>query len=430
MNIHGWGRYQQINADIITPNSDDDYRQYLSNGPLIARGNGRSYGDSALAERVMSMLDCNQLLAFDAANGILHCESGVLLGDIINVFLEQGWFPGVVPGTQWITVGGAIASDIHGKNHHLVGCFSEFVKSFKLLLPSGDIVQCSRSEHPKLFHATCGGMGLTGIILSAELQLIKVPGDKIIQSVTPTRNWQSLLELFNEKQKATYSVAWLDCLARGKHFGRGLFITGEHATDEQSPHLSRPAKSFPAKPMSWLLNKYSMRAFNAHYYRNQKRSDEQHISLEDYFFPLDSVRNWNQFYGKRGFIQYQCVLPLHCAEKALTEVFNKLQDSGESALLAVLKRFGDENQNLLSFPMPGFTLALDFKASRQLPDFIKQLDDVVSYYGGRVYLTKDALVSAETFERMEPDCDPFRQLRAELGADKIFNSLQSIRLNL
>ncbi len=428
--ISGWGRHATIEANIYRPNSIANLRDLLAKQvAFIPRGNGRSYGDSAMATNVTSMLNFNCFSAFDPISGQLSCEAGVLLADIINSFSASGWFLPVTAGTKYISVAGAIASDIHGKNHHHVGCFSEFVESFDLLLANGEIITCSNTQHPKIFHATCGGMGLTGIILRARLKLIKVSSTNICQTVIKARHLDEIIELFTQHGDAPYSVAWIDCCAKGKNFGRSLLMLGEHAADRRYVIADRTQKKIPVRLLANLLNRHSIKLFNSYYY-HRPRSVKTTVDYNAFFYPLDHIAAWNRMYGKSGFIQYQFVIPNDRAKVAMKKIVTAIVDYGRGSFLAVLKRLGASNNNLLSFPCEGLTLALDFKIHHSLFAFLRQLDHIVCEHGGRVYLSKDACVDANSFATMYHQAETLRQLRAETGADRIFHSLQSRRLNL
>lgn len=434
--LHSWGRFPVTDAIVHVPRNAQDIRQLLQPTAAeatrfsgIARGLGRSYGDSALASHVVQTRQLDHFLDFDADSGVLTCAAGVSLDTILHHFTPRGWFLPVVPGTRFVSVGGAIASDVHGKNHHLDGTFGQHVQSLRLLLANGEIIHCSSTENSALFHATCGGMGLTGIILDATILLRRVPGSAVMQRTLRTRNLREVIELFDANVSTTYSVAWLDCLARGSALGRSLLFLGEHAKDGRYQAPRSGGISVPFSSPAFLLNRYSMNAFNALYYQRPINSErEQRIEAGNYFFPLDSIAHWNRLYGKRGFLQYQFVVPDESAHEAITRVLSTSSAAGKGSFLSVLKKFGPGNDNLLSFPMQGYTLAMDFKWERTLLPMLDELDRIVLDHGGRLYLAKDARMSAEIFRQGYPRWEEFAQLRAQTGADQIFNSLQSRRL--
>ena len=337
----------------------------------------------------------------------------------------------MTPGTRFVTVGGAIASDVHGKNHHISGTFCEHVMQMDMLLGNGEKITTSPIQHPELFHATCSGMGLTGIILSASIRLKPIASSNIVQTTIKAPNLAAVLQAFEDHQAATYSVAWIDCLATGKDLGRSLLMLGEHA--QEGPLLTQGNKAIPI-PLdmpAFLLNQTTISAFNALYYNKtlQTKSSQQ-IPYEPFFYPLDALANWNRLYGKSGFVQYQFVLPKAAGEIGLREVLERIANSGKGSFLAILKVFGKANQNLLSFPIEGYTLALDFKVEPSLFDLLNQLDQLVLKYRGRLYLTKDARMSESTFKSSYPRWSEFETLRQQYHAIGKFSSHQSQRLGL
>lgn len=434
MLIHGWGRYPTIDATIYSPTtctSASATLLTLSGRAVIARGMGRSYGDSALDAHVLSTAHLNLLLNFDESNGVVRCGAGVTLAELLEVFAPRGWFLPVTPGTKFISVGGAIASDVHGKNHHVNGCFSEYVDSFDLLLASGEVVTCSRNKYPDLFHATCGGMGLTGVIIEATLRLKPIHGAFIDQTTLKAGNLADALNLFAVYQASTYSVAWIDCLASGANLGRSLVMLGEHSADAKWVTQTKRPIGIPIDMPAQLLNRFSIRTFNTLYYqRIQNRRSLQRVHYEPFFYPLDGIHHWNRLYGKRGFTQYQFVLPKAAGLEGMTRILRKIAASHRGSFLAVLKAFGKQNANLLSFPIEGYTLALDFKLDDGLFALLEELDAMVLDYGGRIYLTKDARMSEKTFKRSYPHWEAFQEVRSRYGAQGKFASHQSQRLGL
>ncbi|RMD82363.1 MAG: FAD-binding oxidoreductase [Lentisphaerae bacterium] len=398
---------------------------------LIPYGNGKSYGDSALWRHIAVMQPMKRMLDFDEERGLLHCEAGVLLSEIIEVFLPRGWFLMVTPGTKLITVGGAIAADVHGKNHHRAGCFSSCVESFRLMLPDGTIRECSRESHRELFLATCGGMGLTGLILDAKIRLKRVNSCRIEQTLIRTESLEETFKAFEDYASTPYSVAWIDCLAKGKAMGRCHLMVGDFADDGDLNYRLPRRMNVPVEFPSFCLNSLSVTAFNTVYYHKAKAGVSQaKIGLDEFFYPLDSIHNWNRIYGRPGFTQYQFILPKAKSFDGLSEILERIARSGKGSFLAVLKLYGPANENWLSFPLEGYSLALDFKIDQGLFKLLDELDQVVLRYGGRIYLAKDVRVSRETFEQGYPNIGKFCELRKELGLDRKFKSLQSERLGL
>lgn len=432
MELSGWGRYPRVQADVVFPQSlPDFYEAVKRERPLIARGLGRSYGDSSLADHVLETRFYSRFQSFDEATGQLTCNAGVSLAEILEVFVPKGWFLSVTPGTRFVTVGGAIASDVHGKNHHVDGTFGKHVTEIRMVLGNGEEAVASPSQNADLFYATCGGMGLTGIITSATIRLKPIKSSQISETTVKAPDLEAVLNAFEENQGATYSVAWIDCLAKGKALGRSLIMLGEHA--ESSDLLVPEAKtlSIPFDMPNALLNHGTIQAFNMLYYNRVR--EQQHtrtVHYEPFFYPLDKIVHWNRLYGKQGFIQYQFVLPKEAGLRGMQSVLERIAASGRGSFLAVLKAFGEANQNLLSFPMEGYTLALDFKAEPAVFELLNELDKLVLNSGGRVYLTKDARMFEATFKESYPNWQQFETVRGHYHALGKFASRQSQRLGL
>ena len=430
MQINSWGMYPQIKSKKFTFNTKDNLKNILKeNSTLIPFGNGRSYGDSALNENIIYSKPYNYFLDFDEERGILHCQSGVLLSEIIEVFVPHGWFLKVTPGTKLITIGGGIASDVHGKNHHVEGCFSSCVEEFNLMIPNGEIKNVKKDD--ELFLATCGGMGLTGVILDAKISLKKINSKYINQTTIKTKNLKETFEAFEKYSHMPYSVAWIDCLASGEDIGKCLLMVGDFADDGKLDFKEKKKINIPFNFPSFALNSLSVKAFNWLYYKKAPDGEsKQKVDIDTFFYPLDAINNWNRIYGKGGFTQYQFILPKEKSYDGLKEILEKISKSGKGSFLAVLKLYEEENKNYLSFPMKGYSLALDFKIEKGIFELLNSLDEIVLKYGGRIYLTKDVRVSKESFEKGYPNIEKFRNLRKEYGMDKKFQSLQSKRVGI
>ena len=438
MQLAGWGRYPFVESTVSHPDTDaailDEIRKQSDDDELlqrIPRGLARSYGDSSLAPSVVETDRLDHFMDFDEQTGLLRCGAGVSLAEILEVFVPRGWFLPVTPGTKFVTVGGAIASDVHGKNHHLEGTFCDHVTRMRVATAATGIVECSRDEHGALFLGTCGGMGLTGIIVDATFRLRPIASAYIDSTTLRASNLTEALDLFVEHDKTTYSVAWIDCLSRGRSLGRSLLTVGEHATSGELVASQPGSLGVPVDLPGQLLNRFTVQAFNSLYYRRVREArTDQVVHYEPFFYPLDFVHQWNRIYGRGGFTQYQFVVPTAGGIDALTEVLDRIAASKRASFLAVLKSFGPANDNYLSFPMEGYTLALDFKIEPGLFEMLDTLDEVVLDSGGRLYLTKDVRMSAETFRRSYPQWPEMEALRRQYGADRVFNSRQSRRLDL
>lgn len=423
MSLNSWGMYPRIqskNYAIEDLNKLDE---------CIAYGNGRSYGDSALNDNIVYMKPYDFFKSFDEKSGVLDVQAGVLLSEILESFVPRGWFLKVTPGTKLITIGGAIASDVHGKNHHTEGCFSECTLEFNIKLENGEIKNVKKGD--ELFLTTCGGMGLTGIILDAKIQLKKIKSQYINQTTIKTKNLRDTFDAFERYKDEPYSVAWIDCLAKDEEIGKCLLMAGDFDDFGDLDYKQKSKLNIPFNFPSFALNKLSVKAFNWLYYKKAPNGvSKQRVGIDTFFYPLDSIRNWNRIYGKGGFTQYQFILPLKNSYEGLQEILGLISNSGKGSFLAVLKLYGKKNDNYLSFPIEGYSLALDFKIEDGLFELLDILDKVVVKYGGRIYLTKDVRVSKEIFEVGYEDIEKFREYRKANKMDKKFNSLQSKRVQI
>ncbi|WP_297984196.1 FAD-binding oxidoreductase [uncultured Chryseobacterium sp.] len=401
--VTNWGNFPIVEKEMKSEDSLKKIKEFVqNNNEVIARGNGRCYGDASLGEHIFSTKRLNKFISFDRLNGVIECESGVLLSEILEVTVPQGYFLYVTPGTKFVSVGGAIASDVHGKNHHAEGCFSEYVLEFSLLNENGDVLKCSREENAEKFWATIGGMGLTGIILSAKIKLKNIETAYIRQESIKAENLDEIFHLFEESEDWTYTVAWIDCLQKGKNVGRSILMRGEHAMKAELPEnlkknpLRLKSKFSPTVPFyfpGFVLNAFSVKIFNFLYFSKQRtKTVKNFIDYETFFYPLDFVNDWNKIYGKGGFIQYQMVIPKEKGKEGMKKILEAISKSGNGSFLAVLKLFGKNNpQAYNSFPFEGYTLALDFKVNSGLKKLVQQLDNIVEEFGGRIYLTKDSM---------------------------------------
>lgn len=449
--LSGWGRTAPTApSTVLAPHALRDLEvavrsESIGERGAIARGLGRSYGDSAQNAGGV-VVDVTAIDDFDAVrpDGLVRVSAGVSLDELLRVIVPQGWFVPVTPGTRFVTIGGAIASDIHGKNHHRAGTFGQHVRSLRIALASGEVVRCGPgpdpSERPELFWATTGGMGLTGIILDAEVQLKPISTSVLRVDTDRAPDLDSVMALMSSGDDAyTYSVAWIDLAATGRSLGRSVLGRGEFAAVADLPARLRSTPlvydadvrvSAPPAPPG-LLNRLSIRAFNELWFRKSPRQRRDELqSIPQFFHPLDMIGSWNRLYGPRGFLQWQPVVPFG-AEDVLRDVVERLATSGVSSFLAVLKRFGEAAPGPLSFPMPGWTLSLDIPAAaRGLAPLLESLDRLVADAGGRVYLAKDSRLSPELVPVMYPRLDEWLAVRDAVDPDHRFQSDQSRRLHL
>ncbi len=428
--VTNWGNFPRVEADVTETSRFSEIKAFVENSNNVTiRGNGRSYGDASLGENIFSTLRLDKFIDLDPENCEIECESGLLFSDILRVIVPKGLFLPVTPGTKFITVGGAIGADVHGKNHHKEGSFASHVVHFDLLTATGETLRCSPRENTSLFWQTCGGMGLTGIILSARFKLKPIETAYIRQTSLKSPNIDAAMKAFAENPGSTYSVAWLDCAARGKNLGRSIIQLGEHASQSDLPKkfaadpLFLPSGNGPAVPLfmpSFAINPITVKSFNTAYYNRQRGTKKTSvIHFDPFFYPLDGIRYWNKLYGKDGFVQYQFVLPLDSSYDGIVEILERVTASGEGSPLAVLKLFGEPDPNaVMSFPMKGYTLALDFKANEKVFKLLDELDELVMTHNGRIYLAKDA--------RMKPSV--FRTTYSNTVRSGRFTSAQAKRL--
>ena len=415
-----WGRYPQVEQQNVVP------VYWLNNGlaldhindSILPYGLGRSYGDSCLNDggTLLDTAPLNRFIAFDESTGLLRCEAGVTLAEILNVIVPRGWFLPTTPGTKFVTVGGAIANDVHGKNHHKAGTFGCHVTRFELVRSDGERLICSPEENADLFRATIGGLGLTGLILWVEIRVRRVAGPFIAKEQIRFSGIDEFFEISAESdERFEHTMAWVDCLATGKHLGRGLFMRGNYTWPKNIPNKAAEPRSLFTVPIqlpAFMLNLATVKAFNNLYYRSQlpKRAF-QTVPYDPFFYPLDAIHEWHRLYGAPGFLQYQFVIPYTQDRTAIKDILRQISQSGVVSFLAVLKVFGDvPSPGMLSFPRPGVTLALDFpfRGQRTLA-LLSRLDQVVRAHGGVLYPAKDARMSAETFQACYPQWQEFTQ---------------------
>jgi decaprenylphospho-beta-D-ribofuranose 2-oxidase len=439
--LTGWGANLRADCVLSEPETQAEIAAGLDAPGTIARGLGRSYGDAALnaGGQVLGLRKLDRYLAFDERTGVLTCEAGVSLARIIQDFAPRGWFPMITPGTKFVTVGGCIANDVHGKAHHVQGCFSSCVEVITLLLASGEVVRASRGENPDLFWATFGGMGLTGIVLDARLQLRAIETTYFRQKSIQVNDLEGMLAALDESDKQfPYSVATVDVFATGARLGRGVLTAGDHARRDELPaalasaplRVSGPPKlSVPFELPEFTLNPLSMRVLNALIQAKQAHA-APFGHYDGFFYPLDILDNWNRGYGRRGFTQYQFVIPFAEGPQRLRELLSTIMSSGELPFLNVLKRFGRESQAPLSFPREGYTFAIDFPIRRRTVELLRRLDAMVLEAGGRIYLGKDSYVEAATFRAMYPRLDRWLELKARYDPQGLFTSDLGRRVGL
>jgi decaprenylphospho-beta-D-ribofuranose 2-oxidase len=410
----------------------------MSEGATLSRGLGRSYGDASLppadAPHALNTTLADRILFFDEDTGRFRAEAGFCLSELNRLFMPRGWFTPVSPGTKFVTLGGMVAADVHGKNQHREGNFGHHVRALRIRVADDRVVECSLEQHEELFRATIGGMGLTGHILEVEFDLHRIPSQWIWQE---SRRIHDIDEFQDQLEAAAprwpYTMGWIDCLSTGPRMGRGIMMCGRWAEAAQAP--SEPPRPGLRPQLrvdwpSWVLGRATVRAFNELYYRKQLRAVSQGIvSHESFYYPLDAIRSWNRMYGRRGFTQYQCVLPREAGGNSARRVLEVLTSRGGASFLCVIKDFGQDSVGVLSFPRPGITLALDIAVRDDTQQLVDALNEQLIDEGGRIYLAKDSFTRREHFEAMEGKrLETFRRIRDEWDPKRRFRSALSVRL--
>jgi FAD/FMN-containing dehydrogenase len=439
MMLSGWGRAPRLDCRLIEPGDEDAVVAAVRAAPsIIARGAGRSYGDAALnPDATLSMLRLDGIRSFDPETGVVDAGAGIRLADLVDTVLPDGWFPAVVPGTAEATLGGMVAADVHGKNHHVDGSFGDHVEDLRLVAADGSVVRCAPGDGDDLFDRTLGGMGLTGVVLSARIRLRRVETAHVDVETHRRGDLDGLLSALEGVGASRYTVAWIDTLARGRGFGRGLVFAGDHAVrDALPPELRRKPLDRPRRrripvrtdvPVA-ALGRRCVGLFNAAYHHWPRRP-RRIVDVDGFFFPLDAVTGWNRLYGPRGFRQFQCVLPAADGGRGLERILTAAAIAGAGSFLAVLKTLGP-GRRPLSFPLHGHTLALDMPAGPESDAAYRRLCDIALEHGGRIYLAKDALADPIHVDAGYPEAAAFRARRRGDGAADRFGSALSRRLAL
>ncbi len=430
--LAGWGRLAVPGRE-----SPTEHLEVATRGAVLCRGLARSYGDSSLParaeDRVVGTRLANRILAFDEKEGILRAEAGLSLADLNEILLPRGWFAPVTPGTKFVTLGGMVASDVHGKNHHRSGCFGAHVRALRLRLADDSVVECTPTVDRDLFSATIGGMGLLGHILEVEFALERIPSPWIFMESERVGSIDEFLAALGEAApRWPMTMGWIDCLHRGRTMGRGILMAGRWASPEEAIPRLPPTprlRSLPFELPNWALNAVTAKLFNAIYYwHHLRRRARCLIAPDPFFYPLDAVLHWNRAYGPRGFTQYQCVLPRAAGPAAVREFMELLTRLGGASPLCVIKDCGSEGMGVLSFPLEGTSIAVDMAVSRDLQRVVDRLNEFVIAAGGRIYLTKDRFTRPEHYRAMEPRLSHFLEARAKWDPARRLRSAQSVRL--
>ncbi len=430
--LAGWGRLPAPGRELLSETLES-----ATAGAVLCRGLGRSYGDSSLsarpADKVVATRMANRILAFDPETNVLRAEAGLSLAELNRLFIPRGWFSPVTPGTKYVTLGGMVASDVHGKNHHREGCFGAHVRSLRMRLADDSLVECSPTQHADLFYATIGGMGLLGHILEVEFVLHRIPSPWVYMESERVDSIDEYLgALGHAASRWPMTMGWIDCLNAGRSMGRGILMAGRWATPEEAPALPPPEPSLRTLPFefpNWTLNALTVSLFNsAFYWRHLRRHAKKIVAPEPFFYPLDAILHWNRVYGSRGFTQYQCVVPSAAGAPAVREFMTLLTKLGGASPLCVIKDCGEQGKGILSFPLAGTSIAVDMAVSPDIQRVVDRLNEFVIATGGRIYLTKDRFTRAEHFRAMEPRLDAFLAAREKWDPKRRLRSAQSVRI--
>ncbi|HEY2515130.1 MAG TPA: FAD-binding oxidoreductase [Polyangiaceae bacterium] len=430
--LEGWGRIGAPGREVLSADLEA-----VTKSAVLSRGLGRSYGDSSLpanaTDKVAASRLADRLLSFDEATGVVRAEAGLCLAELNRLFIPRGWFTPVTPGTKFVTVGGMVASDVHGKNHHVEGCFGAHVRSLRMRLADDSIVECSPSLYPDLFYATIGGMGLLGHVLEVEFTLRRIASPWVLMETERVRDIDEYLAALDREARVwPMTMGWIDCLSGGSSLGRGILFAGRWATPEEAPRKPPPPSRelvLPFELPNWALNHFTASAFNSLiYWSKLEHRQRQVVGPDPFFYPLDVIHHWNRGYGPRGFTQYQCVLPRQAGPKAVRAFLEKLTSIGCASPLCVIKDCGPEGKGMLSFPMEGTSIAVDMPVSADIQRITDQLNEMVIASGGRIYLTKDRFTRPEHFRAMEPRLDAFLAVREKWDPKRRLRSAQSVRL--
>ena len=431
--ISGWGRHPVVRAE----EREAEDLESASAGAALSRGLGRSYGDASLPARggvALCTRRADRILSFDAVSGVLRAEAGLSLRALNEVFPARGWAAPVSPGTQYVTLGGMVASDVHGKNHHVAGCFGEYVRALRMRVGDGRVLELDEATEPELFRATLGGMGLTGHILEVEVQLERIPSFWIRGRSERVSDLDELLAVLRAASaRSPFAAAWVDTTARGAALGRGIVTSGRYADAHEAPSSPPELRERFAVPFDlpgWFVDTWSIRAFNLLYFHAYRVKPVEHlIHPQPFFYPLDSVRDWNRLYGRRGMVQYQCVIPEHADPATFRRLLEVVSRMGGASPVSVIKDCGPEGRGMISFPMAGMSLALDlpYRAGRT-ETLVDALNEIVVTARGRIYLTKDALTRRDHFAAMEPRLARWNDVRRKWDPERRVSSALAQRL--
>ena len=435
MNIAGWGNNNIIQSEIFYPKNEEEIVKFvkaLKNESIITRGLGRSYGDISLNKKTLSLEKYEKYFDFNKDCGILKCSTNISIAEVLEKIVNKGWTLNISPGSKFVTIGGAIANDVHGKNHHRDGSFSDYIEKIKIIIPDGTIRECSNTINKELFRATCGGAGLTGVITSVSLKLFKIKSKNINVQVFKTKSITETLIKFKELNKSKYLVAWLD-LINSKNYGKSIIFSAEHSEDNDFNFKLKKSFKIPNIFGKFLMNNFFMAFFNQFYYFIHKNKSKVKKDLDSFFYPLDKVYNLNELYGKNGFTQIQVLIKDKEKEKyeeILDEIIKFFKNKKIYSFLTTLKEYGVGNNNYLSFPEKGLCIALDLPLSNNFFEIYKEFEKNISRYNVKIYLAKDSFMSKNFFKNSYDKVDSFNEIKKKIDPNSKFESIQSQRLGL
>ena len=431
--ITGWGRYGNYQTKIYSPKTINEIKKKLNNSSIntfICRGLGRSYGDSSINNKIIDLSNLKKKYKISKKKIEIECTSNFSIKELLPILLKEKFFLNVTPGTQYVTIGGAIASDIHGKNHHKDGSFCDYVSEMKILLANRRIMKCSKTKNPKLFFSTCGGMGLTGIILSAKIQLLKIPSNFIKETIIKSSSLKETLDYFKQYNHKKYLVSWIDTNAKKENLGRGILYIGEHIKYKNKIAVKRGFFKIPFDFPNFVLNNFLLKLLSKIYFLKNLKFNERIVDLKKYFYPLDSIENWNKVYGKIGFVQIQVLLRTQHPAVNLKKIILFFQQKNQVSFVSTLKKMGKKNKNLLSFPEDGYTITFDIKNNPNLKTFYNELEIILKKMNAKIYLTKDVLMTKKYFEMTYSNINRFIKYKKIYDPKFKFISFQSKRLGI
>ena len=433
MKLSGWGNNIKVNSNILYPRNNNEIIKILQEkkiNNILCRGLGRSYGDNNLNSNIIFLTKYKKKIKIDKKKNFLICTANISISEIYELLIKNGFYLNVTPGSKNVTIGGAIANDVHGKNHHIDGSFSKYVSEIQIITPKGKLKSCSLKKNKELFKATCGGAGLTGLIVSAKIKLFKINSKNIDVTLSSASTISETISKLRRLKKSKYLIAWVDTINKN-NFGRSIIISGNHSNDKNLNLKKKITIKLPSIIGKIFLNKFFMGIFNNFYYYLNKRKSTFVQEINDFFYPLDVISNWNQFYGKNGFTQIQILIP---EKKNLIEIANKifhfLNTNKVYSYLTTMKEFGDYNQNYLSFPAKGLTITLDIPVTKKLNYVYPKLEKIFIKHNIRVYWAKDSYMSKKHFNRSYKKINIFKKIKNKIDSQNKLSSIQSRRLGI